>query len=62
MKGSLPSFGILIEKIYLAVKGEIYLTTKEKKGGSREICVRQNSLEKAEQNPLCCREREEKRR
>lgn len=36
MKGSLSSFGILIEKIYLIVKREIYLTTKEKRGGRRE--------------------------
>lgn len=36
MKGSLSSFGILIEKIYLIVKREIYLTTKEKReGGGR---------------------------
>lgn len=41
MKGSLSSFGILIEKIYLAVKGEIYLTTKERKRGrgkQRNLC------------------------
>lgn len=41
MKGSLSSFGILIEKIYLAVKGEIYLTTKERKKGrgkQRNLC------------------------
>lgn len=40
-KGSLSSFGILIEKIYLAVKGEIYLTTKERKRGrgkQRNLC------------------------